>query len=575
MTKSTEDKAKSYLHAGIQALSEGKIDDAEKAFYSILEIQPEHAPSNHNLGLIRLRQKREKEAQTLLLRAAKTTPSLETLLLLAECNGKLGDHQGAINCYKPILKQFPEKIEIWIKIAQLLETTGQKREAINSYKNALKINPKETSAAIKLSWIIWRINTTDAINLLEKTLKLVKDNIEDKIRILNVLVLFKEWKNRLDKGLPPYHANSTNEILFKSAKSLLQELLESAEELLSEDKKKSFATMTKALALFALGNNKESQECFEIVSKLTQNPMANAVRFDKSFFRKIGKTTQKGLLNKLPDVENITKFDFKEPEILYMSCNKSYFELFTKPLLLSLSQKEPGAQVHIHLMDSDLEHTEKTKKFCKVISDLKIAITVERPFLPANDPYSARTYFHAIRFIRFYNHLNFYKKRLWLMDVDALFNQSPSYFFDKAKKSDIALRVRPGRLEPWNQFNACLLGVTPNKRSLNYIHYIASYISFFYLNSKLPWGIDQLAMYAVFQDLKKNNLDPSVYLLDEKILDYDYKKEGILWCSSGHTKFTALHRQNKFDESEASVYDIAFRKYYSECEKLDDLANKS
>ena len=77
------------------------------------------------------------------------------------------------------------------------------------------------------------------------------------------------------------------------------------------------------------------------------------------------------------------------------------------------------------------------------------------------------------------------------------------------------------------------------------------------------------------QNLKKDNLDPSVYLLDDKILDYDYKKEGILWCSSGHTKFTALHQKKKFDESEASVYDIAFRKYYSECEKLDDLVNKS
>ena len=46
------------------------------------------------------------------------------------------------------------------------------------------------------------------------------------------------------------------------------------------------------------------------------------------------------------------------------------------------------------------------------------------------------------------------------MDVDALFWRDPRALYEALGADDVAMRIRPGRLEPWNQFNACIVGAS-------------------------------------------------------------------------------------------------------------------
>ena len=155
------------------------------------------------------------------------------------------------------------------------------------------------------------------------------------------------------------------------------------------------------------------------------------------------------------------------------------------------------------------------------------------------------------------------------MDVDALFNQSPKILFDKFKDKDISLRIRPARLEPWNQFNACLFGVNYSKKAISYLHKIAAYIAYFYQNSELPWGIDQLAMYASYNNTD-NKYKPSIGFMDDKILDYEYNKDGLVWCSSGIIKFAALNRTRIKNKEEVTPYELRFEDYNNKIEMLDE-----
>src|SRR5581483_7209710 len=95
-------------------------------------------------------------------------------------------------------------------------------------------------------------------------------------------------------------------------------------------------------------------------------------------------------------------------------------------------------------------------QFKQEVPSLRVAISAEQPWIQNQGKAAARAYYHAIRFIRFYQHSRAYRGPLWLMDVDALFNRDPSSMYSRLEGADIAIRVRPGRLEPWNQFNACV-----------------------------------------------------------------------------------------------------------------------
>lgn len=553
--------AKDKLRTGAESLAKGRTADAEAAFQAALALAPGYAPANHNLGLIRLRRGDAALALPYLEDAARAMPSGTTFLALAECYEALGQPERAIEYYKPVLEQTDQTAETWTNYAQLLEGCGRKEEAAAAYRAALSRDPGNVTAAIKLSWMVWRTDHQQAIDLLEKCLSEAGENAASRIKVLGALILFKEWKARIDADRPPYHASSMNELFFSAAANLLADFQRACETVLEGAPTDHWARMNLGLAYFASEDRESAQQCFHAVGEATGNVMAKSVRFDAAFFDTLQSVSDADLLDGLPPVETARSVSFADNDILYMACNSTYFDAFAKPLLRSLADKGPESQVHVHLMDSAPDHTATVTDFCDSLAPLRIAVSVERPDLSKADIVTARAYFHAIRFIRFYHHLQIYGKTLWLMDVDGLFNLPPATFFSSARDCDVAMRVRPGRLEPWNQFNACLFGVAPTERGLTYLHAAAAYIAHFYRLGPMAWGIDQLAMYAAYIDLERRGAAPTVHFLDEKVLDYDYRDDGVLWCSSGVTKFAALNAKNAGTDPTASPYDRAFARY--------------
>ena len=564
MNQTSDDRknqANRCLREGATALASGHIEEAENAFRSALAIIPDYGPANHNLGLIRLRQGKAAEAEPFLSRAVHSMPSVATLMVLGECYEKLGQIDAAIKCFEPVLVKTPKDANLWSRKGELLERAGLTTDAAKAYQSALAIDPTQVNAAIKLGWILWRDVPSDALALLENALAASKGDLKGQVRLLGTLLLFREWNSRIDADLAPYHAQSLDDMFFPNAQETLLEMKENVSSLLLRNHDDHWARMTEGLAVFASGDLEGAQQRFMSVGSETGNTMAGSIRFDRSFFDYIASVSDAELLDGLPPVETVKYSKFTNQNVLYMCCDAAYFDAFTKPLLRSLAERGKESQVHIHLMGSPQQHTESSIQFCSELSNVETAISVERPDFNGQNIKFSRAYFHAIRFIRFYYHLQHYSKTLWLMDVDGLFNRPPDEIFESMGAADIAIRVRPGRLEPWNQFNACLVGATPSKAANLYIQRVSAYIAHFYRTGKLPWGIDQLAMYAAFKDLQKRDLAPTLHFLNEKVLDYSYMDEGILWCSSGSTKYTALNRKEVDKDLDASPFDREFTRY--------------
>ena len=558
-----EEQAKKLLQEGAAALAIGKIADAERAFNTALETIPNYGPANFNLGLVRLEQGKAVEAEPFVVSPAKAMPSVETYTLLGRCYEKLGRLEEAVKYFRIVLENTPQNDALWAQYANLLQILGRNVDAENALRKCLDLNPTNVKVAIDLGWICWRRHPPDAIALLKKTLSAVQNDERQQVKILGKLVMFEEWEARIKKNRAPYHAASLNDLFYHYAKETFDRFKEITSKLARHNQSDHWAQMTNGLALFASGKHAEAQKNFQMVAEATGNAMATAIRFDEQFFSYLSETSEADLLEGLPALEVAQSHEFDDGDILYLSCNATYFDDFAVPLLRSLNAISNKSRVHIHLMDSSPEHTELACEFCQDLRNIDTAISVERPDFQDKDIVAVRSYFHAIRFIRFYQHLKTYDQTLWLMDVDGLFNQPPDGVFSGMGQADVAMRVRPGRLEPWNQLNACMVGVRPSEAGLRYIHLVSAYIAHFYKRDVLPWGIDQLAMYSAFHDLQRREQAPDLFFLDDTVLDYEYRDDGIVWCSSGSTKYTALNRGQVENDPDATAFDRAFARYAS------------
>ena len=219
--------------------------------------------------------------------------------------------------------------------------------------------------------------------------------------------------------------------------------------------------------------------------------------------------------------------EWPKQSCLFLSCDVRYLGLFVPPLLRSLQRFVPSQRIHIHIMGDPGD----LKPFVKAFRPLRITTTQERPeeFLRAHN-IQPEAYYGAARFIRFSQALDVNEGPLWMSDVDGLLYQNPRPLFGNA--ADVALRVRAGRLEPWNQFSACLVMGRPNAR--NYFREAANIVRA--LLTKSWWGLDQYALFSAYLILKARGTLPSFSLLGPNEANVGADEGGVFWYTAGTQK---------------------------------------
>lgn len=213
----------------------------------------------------------------------------------------------------------------------------------------------------------------------------------------------------------------------------------------------------------------------------------------------------------------VTSLDL-EPSTLILAADENYFECFAEPLLNSMG----GAKHQVAALLFPYGHS--------------------------------KIYYHAIRFIKFYQCLRASPGPLWMMDVDALFNKPPEKLFEVLGDKDCAFRIRPGRVEPWNQISAGIMGA--RKSALPYFRAIAQYLTA--SKAKWFWGIDQLAMYLAYQHVDPK---PSVAFLDDKVFNLDCTPDGVVWILGGGAKFEMLAGKMFDPDTPQGRYAEMFRRF--------------
>ena len=287
-----------------------------------------------------------------------------------------------------------------------------------------------------------------------------------------------EWKAREDNGLPPHHALDTSDLGFKFTK-VQGEFIEPIAHFLKGDLEKS-----------------------EYSSRFMYNHILSCCVYSKEFMEYCKLPWDSGTLPPLHVI--------KRPpagRVSFLSCDGNYFDKFGRYLLKSI--KSP---VHVHIMDPSKELAQEASE---LVGNNGLSIE-----LPRGNP----GYYHAVRLIRFADFVR--EQPAILLDVDALAKNDPL----KLPEVPCGMRLRPGRIEPWNQFNASV--IVGDWRAEMYFNMVAKYIWHFWKADKLIWQIDQAALFCVWTYLRNH-----VECLGPKEVDYDYHDDGIIWCNSGKNKW--------------------------------------
>lgn len=534
--------AESLLAEGVAAFQRGDLAAAERLFRQGHDLVPGHHAFLNNLGVALHRQGRTAEAEPYLLQAAEAGAGEEAWLLLAQIQEAKGNDGAALPWLKRIVKFNPSSAAAWLLLGNIRSRQGDPSAARECYRQALEADQYNVAAARAYSNAIWAQDPEQAVAVMTRVVDAPGVQPETQAQVLETLVSQIEWWERTRRGLSQDHADRLDELFFTFGRDRLAQYEALAERALAANPADQRARARLGIARFCRGDRHASEALFRSAPERTRGTVFEAVRFAPPYHAQLRAMPEPALMENLPPCVEVTPPEPDPAGVLYLACDALYLKAFALPMLCSLAEKSPRTPVHLHVFDLTEGEITLLTAFCQSLAPLRFAVSVESPDFTGAPIMEARNYYHAVRFIRFHAHMRLYQCPLWMTDVDALVNRDLGELFAMLNDHDIAMRIRPGRLEPWNQFNASLIGASPTARALAYHRQIAAYVADFHGSGGLQWGIDQLAMYAVFADLQDLGAAPSVALLGAQAVDYSYRDDGFIWCNSGGKKFQHLRR---------------------------------
>lgn len=546
---------------------------AEQALRAATALAPNDPVIAHHLAVVLVNTARNEEAVAVLTNQARSGALPASLVLLAGLFEGVGRARDAHQCYEIALKGEPKNFDALMKFGALKEAMQDKPGARDCYRRALEARPRDYNATSKYTGLIFDKEPELSVHLWQEVLAGAGDNLDLRSAALDQLVCHKEWWERIKRGEMPYHAARLSDLFFTYAAEEVKEWDAVNQQRLAANPSHPHLLATAGLSRFCLRDRHGAQRLFSATPQKMAGHLLEAVRFEPGFYDELRAFTDSDLTRTLPPVINVVPLVPDGKGILYLSCNFTYFRGFALPMIVSMRENSPQTPVHIHIMDATEDEVALARTFLERLSPIKFALSIERPGLANAPVQEARSYYHAVRFIRFYEHLRHYGVPLWLMDVDAVINANLDGLFSMLEGNDVAMRIRPGRKEPWNQFNACVVGAGTSDASLEYFRLIAAYLAYFFQRNGLRWGIDQLAMYGVFADMEDRGEAPHLALLGEREVDYSYRDDGYVWCNSGAGKFQHLKRianprSLPLANFDGNKFVDVFERHWKECERI-------
>lgn len=207
-------------------------------------------------------------------------------------------------------------------------------------------------------------------------------------------------------------------------------------------------------------------------------------------------------------------------------------------IINSINKNCSHLKIHLHLVDINEEDEQITK-----LRDLSIYpidfsfsqknLNPNKTLNKGNVSYSERGAYSAnIRMNILYDLMIKGCQYLLYVDVDSIIRKDLSTLFDLIKSTEVTFQ-KTGSGNQYSKFKSGVIGVKTTPNSLLFFKKVSEFIE---KNGYCTWGIDQLSLYHIFNEMietKKCDWQqlPTTYL------DYSFNTDSIIWTGKGQRKY--------------------------------------
>ena len=149
--------AQLYNNLGTSYITIGNLDKAYENYVKASEIEPDNSITYFNIASILQIQNKHKEACEVFRKAYELEPTDSYLVALALSEVKAGEIENAIEHYKFLITQYPEKHNFQYNLVCCYELIEEYQLAINILQNLVVLNPKSVSMSHKLANLYLKI----------------------------------------------------------------------------------------------------------------------------------------------------------------------------------------------------------------------------------------------------------------------------------------------------------------------------------------------------------------------------------------------------------------------------------
>jgi len=265
---------------------------------------------------------------------------------------------------------------------------------------------------------------------------------------------------------------------------------------------------------------------------------ADYLSFASGLHDELGRHTDDIIASGLPPVEHILSQPYRGDTTLFLASDPKYFQHFTIPFLNALEDANIPLDAHVHIFDvSEVEKSTLQQALTK-FRTVAIALSVENAAAKMRGLDYARIYYHAVRFIRFYEELRRTRRRTWIMDVDVHLLRDPRELLSGLMHYDAAFQSTPLNFDPAHKIRANCVGISPTSRGLEFARRVAAYISYWRIDDLWGWGIDQTALFACYAHMHASGNAPNTLFLDNTQVCMLGETSGVFQFPTSWTKWS-------------------------------------
>jgi hypothetical protein len=337
----------------------------------------------------------------------------------------------------------------------------------------------------------------EMIALLEQRLAILPAGSEIRLHDLHLLARLREKRGRAGAGLHPTNADTYDDLFFKFARKELAALANEATAFLQHNRTSFAAAVLLAEAYTAVGAFAQAERVFTQLRRASGGNVASVTNFDSAFHAGLPEEAYRSAA-RLPPVLVSRDLDPDAHRIVFTAADYAYFEKYGWGFVESFAKHNgPDVWLALHVFDMTAEERTGMNQRLQGFPNLRWSLSTEWTGLRGSEGPRAKEYYHAVRYIRFWQGLTSRQTSAWIIDTDTIFGGGVAGLFEHLHGKDLALYLAPGRFEPRNKIMALSTGASNTQAARDYLRNVAGYIGHYQQEGRLFWGIDQIALFAV------------------------------------------------------------------------------